>query len=93
MRELNLFETGWLSLLLLLSLVLPMAMSFWGPRSGDARKACMRTVWIGQILGAVAGLALLMVPQSAVYVAVFGLLSCASCAVVLRRQIRGAVTS
>jgi hypothetical protein len=42
MGELTLLETGYLAALLLLSLVLPLLMSFCGPRAAAARKSCMK---------------------------------------------------
>ena len=86
MRELTLLETGYLGGLLLLSLVLPLLMSFCRPRDAAARKSCMTTVWIGQTLGAVAALAVLASGPVALYATVFGAVSGFWCALVLLRQ-------
>lgn len=59
MRELTLLETGYLAGMLLLSLVLPLLMSICAPRDAATKKSCMKTVWIGQALLAVAGLGVL----------------------------------
>ena len=88
MRELTLLETGYLAGLLLLSLVLPLLMSICGPRDAAARKPCMKTVWTGQAVGAVAGLAVLASGLVAPYATVFGVASCFACMVLLRRQFR-----
>lgn len=90
MRELTLLETGYLAGLLLLSLVLPLLMSICGPRDAAARKSCMKTVWVGQTLGALAGLAVLGAASVAPYAAVFGAASCFWCMRVLLRQFRAA---
>jgi hypothetical protein len=88
MRELSLIETGYLVGVLLLSLVLPLLMSFRGPRDATSRKRPMRTVWLGQGLGATAALGVLVSATAAPYAAAFGLLSCLGCAIVLVRQTR-----
>ncbi len=90
MRELTLLETGYLSGLLLLSLLLPLLMSFRDPRDRVTRISCLKTVWMGQTLGAFTGLAVLASAPVAPYAAAFGLLSCIGCALVLLRQIRAA---
>ena len=90
MRELTLLETGYLAGLLLLSLALPLLMSFCGPRDAAARRSCMKTVWMGQTLGAVAGLAMLASASVALYATVFGAVSCFLCTLVLVRQFRAA---
>src|SRR5258708_6534936 len=69
MRELTLLETGYLAGLLLFSLVLPLMMSFCGPRRAATKKSCMNTVWIGEALGAFAALVVLASPPSAPYAA------------------------
>lgn len=94
MREISLIETSYLAGLLLLSLVLPMLMSFRGPRGLISRKNCLRTVWLGQGLGALAALGVLGSATLAPYAAAFGLVSCLCCATVLARQTRaGRLTS
>jgi len=54
MRELTLIETGCFAGVLLLCLVLPFMLSFRAPRDTRHRKACLRTIWIGQSLLATA---------------------------------------
>jgi hypothetical protein len=76
-------ETGYLAGLLLLSLVLPLLMSFRDPRDAAARKSCMKTVWIGQTLDAVAGLAVLASASVGLYATMFGAVSYFGCALVL----------
>ena len=91
MRELSLIETGYMAGLLLLSLVMPLLMSFRWTRSATAsRKNCMRTVWLGQGLGAIAALGVLASSTLAPYAAAFGALSFLSCARVLVRQTKAA---
>jgi hypothetical protein len=90
MRELTLLETGYLAGLTLLSLVLPLLMSFRSPQDAATKKSCMKTVWTGQ---AFLALALVVVRASAPfapYAAAFGLVSCIWCALVLHRQFRAA---
>jgi lauroyl/myristoyl acyltransferase len=72
MRELTLLETGYLAGMLLLSLVLPLLMSACGPQAAAARKSCLRTVWMGQTLGAIAALAVLASASIAPYATAFG---------------------
>ena len=86
MRELKLLETGYLAALLLLSLVLPLLMSFRGPQDMPSKRSCMRTVWVGQVLGAFAALVVLASAPFAPYAAAFGVDSCIWCALVLLRQ-------
>ena len=88
MRELTLLETGYLAGLLVLSLVLPMLLSIRDPQNAAIRRACLRTVWRGQLLGAMAGLTVLASATLAPYVAAFGLFSYMGCAFVLTRQFR-----
>lgn len=88
MREMNLIETGYLACLLLLSLVLPLMMSLRGPHNETARRSCLKTVWVGQLLCAFAGVVVLASGAFAPYAATFGFVSCAWCANTLRRQFR-----
>ena len=90
MREMTFLETGYLAGLLLLSPVLPLLMSLRGPRDTETRRSCMKMVWIGQTLGAVAGLAVLTSASAAPYAAGFGVMSCLGCTLVLLRQFRAA---
>ena len=90
MRELTLWETGFLATLLLFSVVLPFLMSFRGPQDPVRRSPCMNTVWLGQALGALAAVAVLASARFAPYATVFGCLSYAGCTFVLLRQFRAA---
>lgn len=93
MRELTLLETGYLAGGLLLCLVLPLLMSFRSPKDAAAKRSCMTTVWTGQALLALAGLAVMASPLFAPYAAGFGLVSCVACALVLRRQLPAVQTT
>ena len=93
MRELTLLETGYLVGGLLLCLVLPLLMSFRGPLNAAAKRSCMKTVWTGQTLLALAGLTVLASPLFAPYAAGFGLVSCIACAFLLLRQFRAIRTA
>jgi hypothetical protein len=90
MRELTLIETGYLGGMLVLSLVLPLFVSFLDPRDARTRRACMKTVWTGQTLGAIAALSLLCSASVGFYAMAFSAASCVCCAFVLRRQIQTA---
>ncbi|MBC8002495.1 MAG: hypothetical protein H7X97_07895 [Opitutaceae bacterium] len=93
MRELTLLETGYLAGLLLLSLVLPLLMSFGDPRDVAIRRHCLRIVCLGQGLGALAALTVLASAPFAPYAAGFGLASCLGCGLLLIRQFRaGCIT-
>src|SRR2546423_873854 len=93
MRELTLLETGYLAGLLLLSSVLPLLMGLHGPQNAAIKRSCMKTVWMGQALGAFAALVVLASTPSAPYAAAFGLVSCIYCALLLLRKIRAARTA
>ena len=90
MRELTLLETGYLAGGALLSLVLPLMMSFRGPVDPAARKSCMKTVWTGLILLTIAELTVRVSASLAPYAAIFGLVSTVACTLVLLRQFRDA---
>lgn len=87
MRELTLVETGCLGGLLLLSLLLPMMMSLRYPRDPAARISCLRIVWTGQSILALAGLLLLFSTTAAVPATLAGAAGCIGCAVRLRRHL------
>lgn len=89
MRELTLLDTGYLAGVSLLCLVLPLMMSFRGPRDAATRKSCMKTVWTGQTLLTIAVLTVRASSPLAPYAAGFGLMSCMACAFVLLRQFQG----
>ena len=88
MREMTLLETGYLAGMLLLSSVLPLLMCICGPRDEATQRSCMRLVWIGQGLLAVAALTVLASAAVAPYAVVFGVMSCLCCTLVLLRQFR-----
>ena len=88
MRELSLLETGYLAGLLLLSLVLPLLMSFRAPPAPAVRRSSLRTVWVGQGFGALAAAVVLASAALAPYAVAFGLFSCAGCVLVLLGQFR-----
>ena len=88
MRELTLLETGYLAGMLLLSLVLPLLMSTCAPRGAATKRSCMKLVWIGQALLAVAGLAVLTSASVARYATAFGVMNCICCTFLLLRQFR-----
>jgi len=94
MHELTLLETSYLAGLGLLSLVLPLMMSFRGPQDAATKRSCMRTVWVGLALLTFAALVVRLSAPFAPYAAAFGLASCIACVfVVLRRQFRAASTT
>lgn len=86
MRELTLLETGFLVGGLLLSLVLPLLVSFRGPTDAAIRRHSMKILWIGQGILAVAGLVVLTSASLAPYAAAFGLLSSVICVSLLLRR-------
>ena len=93
MRELTVLEAGYVAGGLLLGLVLPLLMSFRGPLNTVAKRSCMKAVWTGQTLLALAGLTVLVSPRFAPYAAGFGLVSCLACAFLLLRQFRAMRTA
>ena len=92
MRELTFVETGYVAVGLLLSLVLPLLMSFRGPRNGTAKRMCMRTLWTGQLLLTLAGSIVLISAQAAPYAAAFGVLSYMAFTFVMLRQCKRAAS-
>jgi hypothetical protein len=88
MRELTFLETGYLCGGLLLCMVLPFLMSFRSPKDAAARKSCLKIVWTGQALLALAGLAVLVSGSVAPHAAAFGLVSTIACTLMLLRQFR-----
>ena len=93
MRELTLLETGYLVGLGLLSLVLPLLMSFRDPLESAARESGMKTVWTGVILLAIAIVVVRVSAPFAPYAAGFGLVSYIACVFVLLRQFRAVRTA
>lgn len=92
MRELTLLEIGYLAGLLLLSLVLPLWIRFRSRREGTIRRADLKTVLIGQLLGAGAGVVILVSAALAPYAVGFALVSCMVCAWILFRRGRSETT-
>lgn len=92
MRELTLIETGCFAGLLLLSLVLPLMLSFHAPPDVRHRKSCLRTVWIGQIILAIAGLLMLVSAVISPYAAGMGAAAYLICAFRLGIQLRTSLT-
>jgi|SRR4051812_8841776 hypothetical protein len=88
MRELTLLETGYLIGLGLLSLMLPLLISFRCPLDATTRKSCMKTVWTGLTLDVIAILVVKASSLLAPYAAGFGLVSCIACVFVLLQQFR-----
>ena len=88
MRGLNMIETGYLCGGLLLSLLLPLAMSFRGAPNAEVRKTCMKIVWVGQVLLMLAGGVILASAQLATFAAVFGMASYMGCAFMLLQKLR-----
>lgn len=80
MRELSLLETGALAVGLLLSLVQPLLISVYGPRNGDGRRYCLKVVWMGQVLLAIAGLGVMGSSALAPYAVGLGVAGWAGCA-------------
>jgi hypothetical protein len=85
MRELTILDTGYLAVLLVLSLVLPLLMS---SQPEALKSRCIRTVWMGQALLASAGLAVLVSARITPYAAACGLVGCFCCALLLLRRFR-----
>ena len=83
MRELNLPEACYLAGLLLLSLVLPLMMSLRLPKEAAIKRSCMKVVWAGQTLDALAALTVIASARLAPYAAVFALAACVGCVLVL----------
>ena len=90
MRELTLLDTGYLAGLGLLSLVLPLMMSFRSPQDAATKKSCMKTVWTGTAFLALATVIVRASASFASYAAAFGLVSCIWCTLVLLQQFRSA---
>ena len=88
MRELALVDTVYVGALLLLSLVLPLLMSFRMPEPYASRRSPMRTVWAGQVFLLLVGLAVLASARLAPYAAVCGLICCVGCMFLLVRHLR-----
>ncbi len=86
MRELTLLENGFIAVLLLLSLLLPLLMSVRGPQESKMRRSCIKTIWIGQILGAAAAAVVLASAFLAPFAAAFGMVTYTCCGLLLLRR-------
>jgi len=89
MRDLTLLETIYLSVLLFLSLLPPLLMSFRAPKSAAARRSGMKIVWSGQMIGAVAALVVIVSGPTASYAVVSGLVGYITCILLLLRELPG----
>lgn len=86
MRELTILESGYLAGLLALSLVLPLLISLRPTLGAATRRACMKTVWNGQVLLTAAGLSVLFSAFLAPFAAGLGFVSTIVCALQLLRR-------
>lgn len=86
MRELDLPEACYMAGLLVLSLVLPLLMSFRTPKEAATKTSCMKVVWAVQIVEALAGLTVIASARLAPYAAAFALATCVVCVLVLLRR-------
>jgi len=86
MRELNLPEACYMAALLVLSLVLPLLMSFRTPKDAAIKSSCRKVVWTGQIVEALAGLTVIASARLAPYAAAFALATCVICVLVVLRK-------
>ncbi len=80
----------WLAAVVLLSLVLPLAAGAWSRSIGDGRIAGLRTVWVGQLLEAAAGLWIVVAPVRPEFGVVAAFVTCLMCLRVLRRPMQPA---
>jgi hypothetical protein len=76
-----------LAAIVLLSLVLPLAASAWQAGAGGGRSS-VQTVWLGQFLGAVAGLWVVAAPVHPEYGVIAAVMGYLACLLVLRRQMQ-----
>ena len=88
MRGITLLETGFLAGLLVLSLVLPLRMSFRSPQDAAIRKSCLKIIWAAQAFLALAAMVVLASSPFAPYATAFGLVGFLWCALALHRQFR-----
>ena len=87
-RELTLLETSFLAGLLLLSLVQPLLLSLRSPQAASTKRSCLKLVWLGQVVGALAAVVVLASAPFAPYAAAFGFASYCACIFALCRQFR-----
>jgi hypothetical protein len=86
-RKLALLDTLGICLLLVLSLVLPLMLSFRPPQDALHKKACLKAVWMGQIWGALAGMGIHASTAVTPYAMVLGTVGCFICARILSRKL------
>jgi hypothetical protein len=86
MRELTFIETGYLSFLLLISLVLPLVATKLTSKDQVSNRWRMRIVLAGQILLGLAGGVILLSSRFSHYALAFGLIICVLCTILLRRH-------
>lgn len=88
MRELSLPDTLGICLLLLLSFVLPLLLSFQPSLDAQHKRACLKLVWLGQIWIALAGIAIYSSATATPYAIILGTLGCFVCARMLSQKLR-----
>lgn len=76
MRELSLPDTLGICLLLLLSFVLPLMLSFRSPLDAQHKIVCLKLVWAGQIWIALSGIAIYTSAIATPYAMILGTLGC-----------------
>ncbi len=88
MRSLELHDTLYLCYGLLICLILPMMMSVYSPGDRALRKFCIKIVWTGQLLLAMAGLVVLFSETAALYAIVIASVGYLACALALHRKLQ-----
>lgn len=88
MRELSLPDTLGICLLLLLSFVLPLILSFRPPLDAQHKKACLKVVWMGQLWISLSGIAIYTSAIATPYSMILGTLGCFVCARMLSQKLR-----
>jgi len=93
MRELSLPDTLGICLLLLLSFVLPLMLSFRSPLDAQHKIACLKLVWTGQLWVSLSGIAIYTSAIATPYAIILGTLGCFVCARMLSQKLRITETS
>lgn len=88
MRELALYETGFLAVGLILSLALPLTMSAQRCLDEGTTRFCTKVIWMAHLILALAGLTILASHPWAAYAAGVGLMGFVGCATALFRRLR-----
>jgi hypothetical protein len=78
-----------LAAVVLLSLILPFTAKAWLKGAGG-RTSYLRTVWVGQLLGAVGGLWIIAAPVHPEFGVFASVVACLACLSILRRQMQPA---